>query len=62
MLIPPETEAPMNISSIIQLFQTPTCLVLAVTLLVLACGFVLKNLHIKCNHFEINAKSKKEET
>jgi len=57
---PPETEAPMNISSIIQLFQTPTCVILALVILVLVSGFVLSNLHIKCKHFEIKAKSKKK--
>ncbi len=50
----------MNIMSIIQLFQTPTCIILALVILVLASGFVLKNLHIKYNDFEINAKSKKK--
>ena len=50
----------MNISSIIQLFQTPTCIVLSITTLVLASGFVLKNLHIKYKDFEFNAKSKKK--
>ncbi len=50
----------MNISSIIQLFQTPTCVILALVILVLVCGFVLSNLHIKCKNFEINAKSKKK--
>ena len=50
----------MNILYIIQLFQTPTCIVLSITILVLVSGFVLKNLHIKCKKFEINTKSKKK--
>ena len=50
----------MNITSIIQLFQTPTCIVFSITFLVLASGFVLKNLHIKYKDFEFNAKSKKK--
>lgn len=50
----------MDISSIVQLFQTPTCILLSITILVLASGYVLKNLHIKCKDFEINAKSKKK--
>ena len=50
----------MNISSIIQLFQTPTCVILSITILVLVSGFVLKNLHIKGKYFEFNAKSKKK--
>ena len=51
----------MNISSIIQLFQTPTCIVLSVTILVLVIGIALKNLHIKCKDFEFKATSKKKE-
>lgn len=60
LFFPPETEEPMDISSIIQLFETPTCIILALVILVLVSGFVLKNLHIKCKDFEINAKSKKK--
>lgn len=50
----------MNITSIIQLFQTPTCVILALVILVLVSGFVLRNLHIKYKDFEINTKSKKK--
>lgn len=50
----------MNISPIIQLFQTPACTILSVTILVLASGFVLKNIHIKCKGFKLSAKSKKK--
>lgn len=50
----------MDISSIVQLFQIPTCILLSITILVLASGFVLKNLHIKYKDFQINAKSKKK--
>lgn len=49
----------MNISFIIQLFQTPTCVILSLSILVLISGFVLRNLHVKYKDFEINTKSKK---
>lgn len=49
----------MSISTIIELFQTPTCFVISFTFPVLACGFVLKDLHISHRDIEIDAKSKK---
>lgn len=60
VLIPPETEVPMNISPIIQLLQTPTCVILALTILVLVSGFVLKNLYIEYKDLKIKTKSKKK--
>lgn len=50
----------MNISSIIQLFQTPTCVILALVMLVLVSGFVLKNLYIEYKDLKIKTKSKKK--
>lgn len=50
----------MNISSVIELFQTPTCIILAFAFLVLICGFVFNNLHISSKNLEIDAKTKKK--
>ena len=51
----------MSESYFIQILQTPVCVILSLILLVLACGFVLKELHIKHKEFEINVKSKKKQ-
>lgn len=50
----------MNYSFIVQLFQTPTCIILSLAILVLVCNFVSKDLHISSKYFELNTKSKKK--
>lgn len=47
---------------IVQLFQTPTCIIIALTILVFTCSFVCKDLHIssKDGGIEITVNSKKK--
>lgn len=45
---------------IIDILQTPTCIILSIAVLVLVSGFTLKNLHIKYRDFEISTNTKKK--
>ncbi len=51
----------MNIFSfIIQLFHTPACILLSLTILVKVCGTVFSNLHISSKDITIAADSKEK--